>query len=339
MGLILEDIVSVLGKRSLPHSCRPDNDDERGETCFHPPPHIFCRECPTTDDTPGQDEWLDLVPLGGGDGTSDSDAAVTPSPGDYGNLFQVCSTTDSALEQNGRPDLVPFGGADGIGGGEAAVAPTPDDYANLLFCESSEEEETRAALARTTTAACNGRSTSQPRRCHRRQKKHRKSISFGAAIPTCHLLHDVPPAHAMTPDERSALWFGRAELADLKASARLAMQDLRRRVAGDAALRLGRAGLRARMRETERALGSSVRGLERGAGRRRRGRRAAVRDVLACQAHADGLSRFCPGLAKEGLLARVSSERSRKARASAFVDAKHDYDEACALDDAATVDT
>jgi hypothetical protein len=144
----------------------------------------------------------------------------------------------------------------------------------------------------------------------------------------------------MTSDERSALWFGRADLTDLKTSAQLSIQDIRRRInaAGDAAQYKDRANVRALMLKVESATGSSIRGLEHRVSRRKQARQVLVRDVLDCQTHANGLARFGHGLGEQeraGLLARVSAERSRKARAAAFVDARVDYEELYAVADAA----
>lgn len=55
-----------------------------------------------------------------------------------------------------------------------------------------------------------------------------------------------------------------------------------------------------------------------------------IREVLECQSHFKGLARFgheMDGKEKAMLLAKVSRERSVRARSVAFVDAKDDYDE------------
>ena len=326
MGFLLQDDGGVLGKRPL-QSWLLDGDDERGEAGANPPP--LCQAC-TTEDAPTSVKRQDLTSLNGNDRLGDDNVAVTLTPDDYAQLIQVCPTTEDVLEQE---EL------------EATAVPTPDDYANLLFCDLFEEEETRATLARAAAEQCHDGGTSQLRssRIRHRRKKHRKHVSFGAAVPIHHLLSDVPPASAMTPAERSAGWFGKADLAALKAVARRAIQDLRRRVAteGAAARGAGLAGFRALMAEAEDATGSSVRGLEHRAGRRREARRAAVRDVLACQAHAAGLASFGHALGAEeraGLLARVSAARSRRARAVAMANARHDWEEARLAEDAAVLE-
>jgi len=212
------------------------------------------------------------------------------------------------------------------------VTPTADDYANLLFCESFEEEDARANLTITEDERSNEPSaTALTTTSLTRNKKKRRRVSFGASIPTFHLLHDVPPVHAMTADERSTLWFSRSDLEMLKSSAQSSIQDTRNRIIGNAQeYGRDRSKFRSTMLMLEQETDSSIRGLEHRVFRRKRTRQMLIRDVLECQAHARGLARFgheMDGKEKAMLLANVSRERSVKAYTVAFVDAKDDYEE------------
>ncbi len=79
---------------------------------------------------------------------------------------------------------------------------------------------------------------------------------------------------------------------------------------------------------------SSIRGLEHRVFRRKYTRKALIRDVLKCQSHVRGLARFGHDVDGGGsgggaarLLAKVSRERSTKARQVAYVDASDNYEE------------
>lgn len=247
-----------------------------------------------------------------------------------------------------------------VGNGDAAAEepvartlspPTAEDFANLFFCESSEEEETRAHLsppaessrdnngngafaARSTSATSMTTTTAAMRR--------RRRVSFGASIPTVHLLYDTPTSRDMTPDERTASWFGRRDLELLKCSAHRAVREMRDRMrtaykSGDGGGRgiggrvvADRRSFRVAMTIMENETGHSVRGLEHRVFRRRHARRSAVRGVLECQTHAKGLARFGHVMGEEEraeLLAHATRERSSAARRVAFTNARYDCEE------------
>lgn len=210
--------------------------------------------------------------------------------------------------------------------------PTADDYANLFFCDPSEdEEEVRASLKAPRDGS---RRLQSDHDCIRKSSKRRrrgKRVSFGACIPTFHPLDDVPPAHAMTADEKSAVWFSRSDLDAFKSSAQSAIHDMRARVASSPRginECKDRSKFRGLMLALERETNSSIRGLEHRVLRRKQTRQSLIRDVLECQAHAAGLARF--GYAAMGadersaLLADVSTKRSVGARRAALLDAEDD---------------
>mmetsp|Transcript_31027 Transcript_31027/g.56274 ORF Transcript_31027/g.56274 Transcript_31027/m.56274 type:complete len:326 (-) Transcript_31027:1389-2366(-) len=278
---------------------------------------------------------------------------------DY-SLCHECPTatvTDTTLEQAENPAPRPSVG----GSGSDALAPTSDDYANLFFCDAFEEEETRAHLA---TEQSDDIATSQPCSDHpavavaattttttttiitaistpSTREYMRRRVSFGASIPTFHLLQNVPPAHAMTPDERSTLWFSRGDLEMLKSSAQSSIQEMRNRIVGNAHAKKDRSKFRSMMVTLESETNSSIRGLEHRVFRRKQTRKMMIRDVLECQAHVRGLAKFghkMDGEEESMLLAKVSRERSLDARSLAFVNAKDDHEEVYVDDDATDVD-
>jgi hypothetical protein len=216
-----------------------------------------------------------------------------------------------------------------IDGGDSPT-PTADDYANLLFYESSDEDEEG------TTSDDDAAVDAEPAR---------RRVSFDPLVPTVHHLLDVPPARDMTPDEVSNLWISQSDLVALKSDAHSRVQDARHRIlaerdgsaqdvvvvggGGGGGGKYGnRASLRSFMSIVERESDASIRGLEHRLFRTRHTRHALVRDVLECQAHATGLAKFgmhgMDGKERAMLLARVSMERSVKARNLAFVDAMED---------------
>ncbi|KAL3789557.1 hypothetical protein ACHAW5_007908 [Stephanodiscus triporus] len=214
-----------------------------------------------------------------------------------------------------------------IDGGDSPT-PTADDYANLLFYESSDEDEEGATSDDVAVDA----------------EPARRRVFFDPLAPTVHHLLDVPPARDMTPDEVSNLWISQSDLVALKSDAHSRAQDARHRilaerdgsahedVGGGGSGRGGKYGNRASLRSfmsiVERESDASIRGLEHRLFRSRHTRHALVRDVLECQAHATGLAKFgmqgVDGKERAMLLARVSMERSVKARNLAFVDAMED---------------
>ncbi|KAL3823892.1 hypothetical protein ACHAXA_005474 [Cyclostephanos tholiformis] len=223
------------------------------------------------------------------------------------------------------------------------MTPSADDYANLLFYESSDEDETT-----TSDAIVDGPppvivATEPPARGKAGRGSRR--VSFASSLPTVHHLIDVPTARDMTPDEVSNLWISRSDLQALKSDAHSRVQDARDRIlaserggssgvgkdnGGGGGWRYGcRVRLRSFMNTVERESDASIRGLEHRLFRRlRQTRQKLTRDVLECQAHVTGLQRFglrgIGGTERAMLLARVSRERSVKARKLAFVDAIQD---------------
>ena len=169
---------------------------------------------------------------------------------------------------------------------------------------------------------------------YKNKSKKRRQVSFGASLRTTHLLQDVPPSHAMTLQEKTTLWFSRSDLELFKSSAQSTIQDMRSRIVGNAQEYKDRSKFRSMMLTLESESNSSIRGLEHRVFRRKQTRQMLIRDVLECQAHVRGLSRFGHEMnikEKSMLLAKVSKERSGKARSVAFVDAKDDYDEVYAM--------
>ena len=224
------------------------------------------------------------------------------------------------------------------------VTPTAEDYANIYFCDSSEEEEMRENLSKkhardasswycsgdqpTVAAETVAISTTSSSTCKQKQKR----VSFSSAAPTVHLLESVPPAHAMTSDEKAALCFSKDELEAFKSSAQSSIQDMRSRIMNNCnELVKDRSKFRSIMMSTfEQDTNSSIRGLEHRIFRRKQTRQMLIRDVLECQAHVKGLARFGVEMGtreKLILLAKVSKERSVIARGVAYMDGKDDRDE------------
>ena len=174
-----------------------------------------------------------------------------------------------------------------------ALEPTAHDYANLFFCDSSEEDETRANLFRRQSSV-----VSEPQEessasiasadvatSSKNTNKKRRQVSFGASLRTIHLLHDVPPAHAMTLDEKTTLWFNRSDLEQFKSWAQTSIQEMRSRIVGNAQVYKDRSKFRSMMLTLESESDSSIRGLEHRVFRRKQTRQMLIRDVLECQAH------------------------------------------------------
>lgn len=257
--------------------------------------------------------------------------SVTPPVDESTAAYMSCQECTSSVDDVAKlegPVPVPLSAGDDSVDGDA-VAPTADDFANIFFCASSEEDALRASLTAPSEVSSTTSSTSSASR-REGGKKRRRGVSFGASIPTFHDLHDVPPAHAMTPEEKSAQWFSRCDLDSLKSRAQCSIQDMRGRVVGNLAEYKDRSKFRAMMATMERETGSSIRGLEHRVFRRKQTRQMLIRDVLNCQRHVQGLANYGHSMdAKETsmLLAKVSTERSAKARAVALVDAKSDYKE------------
>eukprot|EP00581_Thalassiosira_minuscula_P030409 CAMPEP_0183786684 /NCGR_PEP_ID=MMETSP0739-20130205/67154_1 /TAXON_ID=385413 /ORGANISM="Thalassiosira miniscula, Strain CCMP1093" /LENGTH=542 /DNA_ID=CAMNT_0026030743 /DNA_START=227 /DNA_END=1856 /DNA_ORIENTATION=- len=238
-----------------------------------------------------------------------------------------------------------------------ATTPTSNDYANLLFCESSEEEEVRANIAPTAPSSTEHDRVETPATFRKRRNKKRRRISFGAAIPTFHYLENIPPAHAMTPDERSKQWFTRSDLESFKSSAQVSIIEMRHRILRKSSSSSSsmssssarknnsydksnncnisqykdRSKFRSLMITLEHDTNSSIRGLEHRVFRRKQNRRVLIRDVLECQAHVMGLAKKFGHAMEEKerteLLGRVSQERSSAARSTALADAKDDCTE------------
>jgi len=238
-----------------------------------------------------------------------------------------------------------------------ATTPTSNDYANLLFCESSEEEEVRANIAPTAPSSTEHDRVETPATFRKRRNKKRRRISFGAAIPTFHYLENIPPAHAMTPDERSKQWFTRSDLESFKSSAQVSIVEMRHRILRKSSSSSSsmssssarknnsydksnncnisqykdRSKFRSLMITLEHDTNSSIRGLEHRVFRRKQNRRVLIRDVLECQAHVMGLAKKFGHAMEEKerteLLGRVSQERSSAARSTALADAKDDCTE------------
>lgn len=197
------------------------------------------------------------------------------------------------------------------------LVPTADDFANLFFCESSEEEEARATLAMATikddeipNAASIPKQSCQRRRC----------VTFGGTICITHHLGDVCPS--------SATWLSRHELELFRSSAQDSIHNMRNDIMGKSADYKDRCKFRAKMVDMEKENDSSIRGLEHKIFRRKQTRQMLIEDVLTCQAHAAGLASFGHFMDTRELLAKVSLDRSRKAKSIALFDAREDYREA-----------
>lgn len=237
---------------------------------------------------------------------------------------------------------------------QASLLPTADDYANLFFTECSKEEEAgtgQLPLAASepssdddtphrTTAAATKRNKGKQRRVSAPSttatSTKRRRVSFDT-ISTVHLLDDVPPCHAMTPEEKSVVWFSESDLEATKSSAQRSVREAQGRIVkfvkgspdGGAVFKR-RSAFRALMVAMEDETGSSVRGLENKVFRRKQKRQELIKDVLGCQSHVKGLEEF--GMAMDGgviarLLARASRERSLKSRRAAYADARDDHRE------------
>jgi len=310
MGIMFDDIASTnsltVRKRPLltvDASCRSPGPNKRGKVFSSFPSaeaDDLCQEYPTSDifDTSCKPAYVD-------------DPSV-PTPADVSD--------------------------DSIADDVTAMTPTMEDYASLFFgaSELSFEEETKVDLVnampprRSDCPPLVGAMTYSICKSNDLKKRRRRRVSFGAAIPTFYPLHDIPPSHAMTPEEKSTLWFSRADLDMLKSSAQRSIQDMRNRIMGKAQEYKDRSKFRCVMLTAEREINSSIRGLEHRVFRRRRTRQMLIRDVLQCQAHFKGLAQFghnMDGEEKALMLAKVSMERSVKARSVAFVDGKGDYAE------------
>ena len=225
----------------------------------------------------------------------------------------------------------------GSSGVSSSSTPTADDFANLLFYESPEEDEDtscRKSNKRRRISTIGADQLPSPIRIKKKKKRRRRRISFGAAIPTIHHLPDVPTVHDMTSTERSTLWYSRSDLEGLKACAQSSVQDIRKLILSNdkngVNIYKDRTKFRALMSSFEEDTNCSIRGLEHRVFRRKQTRQMAIRDVLDCQAHVDGLAKYghlMDDKEKIMLLAKVSKEKSVKARNLAFVDAKDDYEE------------
>lgn len=227
----------------------------------------------------------------------------------------------------------------GNSGGSSSSTPTADDFANLLFYESPEEDDEDISCSKSTkrrriSTIGSDQLPSPIRIKKKKNKRRRRRISFGASIPTIHHLPDVPTVHDMTSTERSTLWYSRSDLEDLKSCAQSSVQDIRKLVLSndknDVNVYKDRTKFRALMSSFEEDTNCSIRGLEHRVFRRKQTRQMTIRDVLDCQAHVDGLAKYghlMDDTEKIMLLAKVSKERSIKARNLAFVDAKDDYEE------------
>ena len=199
------------------------------------------------------------------------------------------------------------------------LVPTAEDFANLFFCESSEEEEARATLATATIEddTVPRYHASVPKRSRRRR------VTFGGSISIAHHLEDACPA--------SATWLSRHELELLRSSAQHSIHDMRNDVMGNSAEYKDRAKFRAKMVDMENEKDSSIRGLEHRIFRRKQTRHMLIEDVLKCQSHAAGLAsfgHFMDAREKDALIAKVSLDRSGKAKSIALFDAREDYREA-----------
>ncbi|KAL7527908.1 hypothetical protein ACHAXR_003065 [Thalassiosira sp. AJA248-18] len=264
----------------------------------------------------------------------------------YTTACHECPANEACEEAAHEDDRVTRpASADGDNSCGDAVTPTADDYANLFFCEPSEEEEARANLNNEQSSVNAAQScddndhhaapaaATSPSSTTITHNKKRRRVSFAPSIATYHLLQTTPPAHAMTPNERSTLWFSRSDLEMLKTSAQSSIQDMRSRIIignNSQECSKDRLKFRSMMVALEDETDSSIRGLEHRVFRRKRTRQMLIRDVLECQCHVRGLSKFGHEMdvqERSMLLAKVSRERSVKARGVAFVDAKSDYEE------------
>lgn len=200
------------------------------------------------------------------------------------------------------------------------LVPTADDFANLFFCESSEVEEAQATLATATIEddeipMCH-HAASIPKQSYQR----RRCVTFGDTISITHHLGDVCPA--------SATWLSRHELELFRSSAQHSIHNMRNDIMGRSADYKDRCKFRAKMVDMEKENDSSIRGLEHRIFRRKLTRHMLIEDVLTCQAHAAGLTSFGHFMDTRELLAKVSLDRSRKAKSIALFDAREDYREA-----------
>jgi hypothetical protein len=192
------------------------------------------------------------------------------------------------------------------------IIPTADDYANLVFCSSDDEED--EALF------------DEPCAKRRRNDKRRRRVSFGAFIPVIHELDDTPLASEMTSDEKTNLWLNPKEIEAIKVSANSTIQDMRNLVV-ESHTSETRTTFRALMSKLEEDKNTSIRGLEHRVFRRKVSRQVLVEEVLECQKHIQGLSKFGHAISHEEqimLLANVSSKRSASASNLALLNAKND---------------
>ena len=198
-----------------------------------------------------------------------------------------------------------------------APLPTADDFANLFFCESTEEEEARAKLATIEDDAMSiYHATSIPKQsCQRR-----RCVTFGGTISITHPLEDVCPA--------SATWLSRHELELFRSSAQHSIHKMKNDIIGKSAEYKDRGKFRAKMVDMENENDTSIRGLEHRIFRRKFTRHMLIEDVLKCQSHAIGLESFGHFTDTRELLAKVSIDRSSKAKSIALFDAREDYREA-----------
>lgn len=207
------------------------------------------------------------------------------------------------------------------------VIPNADDYANLLFYKSPEAED---VASRIHTIEKKKEMNIVTKRNYK-QKKTRRRISFGAAIPTIHYLADVPSVHTITPEEKATLWYSRADLEEFKSCAQLSINDIKNIISIDKNAYKDRTKFRILMLSFEDNTNTSIRGLESRIFRRKYTRQMLIKDVIECQTHVDGLVKFGMPMGdeqmKSKLLAKVSKERSKMAKNLALVDAKDDYKE------------
>eukprot|EP00580_Thalassiosira_gravida_P006978 CAMPEP_0201633554 /NCGR_PEP_ID=MMETSP0493-20130528/6825_1 /ASSEMBLY_ACC=CAM_ASM_000838 /TAXON_ID=420259 /ORGANISM="Thalassiosira gravida, Strain GMp14c1" /LENGTH=458 /DNA_ID=CAMNT_0048105283 /DNA_START=227 /DNA_END=1603 /DNA_ORIENTATION=+ len=354
--------------------------------------YALCHECPTSIAS------KDTLPFEQSSENERSSIPVIRTPvilvsGDGGDTVMLAgassSTSASPITTTRASSAVST-----VSAPSSVPPPTADDYANLFFCESSEEEEARANLypesisAATTTndtstslssitiASHRHRpsatitstltTTTKAKAKHKKKQRQKRPVSFGTFIPTIHLLHDTPPSHAMTHDERSTRWFSRGDLEMLKSSAQGSIQEMRARIRSRSSgmscnsgsvsknnsntnnndtnessssnnnsnnnnsIITDRSQFRTMMSQMEDESNSSIRGLEHRVFRRKHARKTLIRDVLECQAHVVGLARFGHGMdgkERAKLLAGVSRERSGRAKGVAVLDAQDDCKE------------
>mmetsp|Transcript_29730 Transcript_29730/g.62616 ORF Transcript_29730/g.62616 Transcript_29730/m.62616 type:complete len:434 (-) Transcript_29730:265-1566(-) len=333
MGIMLENDVNI-GMRSTQSFTAVMTNKKRGKVLpsilpihppsLPPPPSVFveaksdyllCQECPRDSPVSPEEQLLNFVGVG---------AMLPPTL----PMRDYCQGNTAAASN------------------AAVVTPTPEDYANLFFCEPSEEdkEEVRAKIAASSATEHN---KSVTKSTFDKPRKKRRRISFGAAIPNFHYLENIPPAHAMTPEERSTRWFSRSDLESFKSSAQVSIVEMRNRILCKSSSSSAsenssntksntssiseckdRSKFRSMMIALEDETNSSIRGIEHRVIRRLQNRKLLIRDVLECQAHVTGLAgkfrHVMDDKERTALLAKVSQERSSKARCIAWADAKND---------------